>query len=210
MSVLTNTLPRRRRHTLNPQFSTMMKANDSSLSCSSTFRSCMLQQRTVSKGLGFSANPFKERRDMQTYSAREESDAAPIMGTLPITQKVQRAPFFKPSSSSLPLWNTSLYTLSHVWQFKKCNGLAQSTQTPTQPTHDRLANRHGLVSASDSGRPGLFSVATNCSHTAWLVLALLRSWDRQCKSTQETVLTYSWYLEYRCACCLETPLCKGW
>lgn len=62
--------------------------------------------------------------------------------------------------------------------FIKIHALCMTEPTPetshtvshqSQPSL-HMTDWHGLVSASDSGRSGLFSVATNCSHTSWVVV----------------------------------------
>lgn len=49
------------------------------------------RQRRNIWGLGFSAKPLKETKDMQTHNVRAESDAEPTTGTFAITQNAQRA-----------------------------------------------------------------------------------------------------------------------
>lgn len=68
-------------------------------------------------GLGFSANPLKERQDMQTHNVREESNAAPIIGTFAITQNHREHNFLNHSNIkvfSAPVKYVFIYTLSHL------------------------------------------------------------------------------------------------
>ena len=69
----------------------------------------------------------------------------------------------------------TLHTFCRAEPFQEMQWSHSEYYQPTRPTHDRLANRHGLVFASGLEGPSLFSVATNCSHAARLVLALPRS-----------------------------------
>lgn len=142
-----------------------MKANDSSFPLLADF--LLLYISTENYYLRIEICRGKSYKKTLKSYAKQESDAAPIIETYPNTQKHTEKLFFKLlKPPGLPQKYIFIYyftPFAELSQFQKRNSLALRAPKPTEPPHDRLANRHGLVSVSDSGRPGLFSVATNCS-----------------------------------------------